>query len=313
MNKTLISAAVLAALTCSAATLAADQPLKAVGVSMGNMGNPFFVTLAKGAEEKAKELGGDKVKVTVDSADDDLGKQTNQIDNFIAAKVDLILLNPVHPEGIMPAVLRAKEANIPVIAVDAAAEGVNAMITSNNVQAGEKACQFIVDRLKGKGDVVIIDGPPVTAVTDRIKGCKAVFAKNPGIKILSDNQNGRGSREGGLETMSNLLTAFPKIDAVFAINDPTATGADLAARQAKRTELFITGVDGAPVAVEALKDKDSLFLATAAQNPLRMAKEGVETGYQIKQGKTPKEATILIPVELITRDNVAQYQGWITK
>lgn len=313
MNKTLISAAVLAALTCSAATLAADQPLKAVGVSMGNMGNPFFVTLAKGAEEKAKELGGDKVKVTVDSADDDLGKQTNQIDNFIAAKVDLILLNPVHPEGIMPAVLRAKEANIPVIAVDAAAEGVNAMITSNNVQAGEKACQFIVDRLKGKGDVVIIDGPPVTAVTDRIKGCKAVFAKNPDIKILSDNQNGRGSREGGLETMSNLLTAFPKIDAVFAINDPTATGADLAARQAKRTELFITGVDGAPVAVEALKDKDSLFLATAAQNPLRMAKEGVETGYQIKQGKTPKEATILIPVELITRDSVAQYQGWITK
>ena len=313
MNKTLISATVLAALTCSAATLAADQPLKAVGVSMGNMGNPFFVTLAKGAEEKAKELGGDKVKVTVDSADDDLGKQTNQIDNFIAAKVDLILLNPVHPEGIMPAVLRAKEAGIPVIAVDAAAEGVNAMITSNNVQAGEKACQFIVDRLKGKGDVVIIDGPPVTAVTDRIKGCKAVFAKNPGIKILSDNQNGRGSREGGLETMTNLLTAFPKIDAVFAINDPTATGADLAARQAQRTELFITGVDGAPVAVEALKDKDSLFLATAAQNPLRMAKEGVETGYQIKQGKTPKEATILIPVELITRDNVAEYQGWITK
>ena len=313
MNKTLISTIVLATLTCSAATLAADQPLKAVGVSMGNMGNPFFVTLAKGAEEKAKELGGDKVKVTVDSADDDLGKQTNQIDNFIAAKVDLILLNPVHPEGIMPAVLRAKEANIPVIAVDAAAEGVNAMITSNNVQAGEKACQFIVDRLKGKGDVVIIDGPPVTAVTDRIKGCKAIFAKNPGIKILSDNQNGRGSREGGLETMSNLLTAFPKIDAVFAINDPTATGADLAARQAKRTELFITGVDGAPVAVEALKDKDSLFLATAAQNPLRMAKEGVEIGYQIKQGKTPKEATILIPVELITRDNVAEYQGWITK
>ena len=312
MKKTLISTAVLALIGSSAA-FAADAPLKAVGVTLGSLGNPFFVTLAKGAEEKAKELGGDKVKVTVDSADDDLGKQTNQIDNFIAAKVDLILLNPVHPEGIMPAVMRAKEAGIPVIAVDAAAEGVNAMITSNNVQAGEKACQFIVDRLKGKGDVVIIDGPPVTAVTDRIKGCKAVFAKNPGIKILSDNQNGQGSREGGLETMTNLLIAFPKIDAVFAINDPTATGADLAARQAQRTEFFITGVDGAPVAVEALKDKDSLFLATAAQNPLRMAKEGVEIGYQIKQGKPPAETTILIPVELITRDNVNDYPGWVTK
>ena len=56
-----------------------------------------------------------------------------------------------------------------------------------------------------------------------------------------------------------------------------------------------------------------LFLATAAQNPLRMAKEGVEIGYQIKQGKAPKETTMLIPVDLITRDNVKDYKGWVTK
>lgn len=67
------------------------------------------------------------------------------------------------------------------------------------------------------------------------------------------------------------------------------------------------------MAVEALKDKDSLFLATTAQNPLQMAKEGVEIGYQIKQGKAPKEATILIPVDLITRDNANDYKGWVTK
>lgn len=311
MKKTLLAAAILGWVGSNA--FAADTGLKAVGVTLGSMGNPFFATLAKGAEDKAKELGGAGAKVTVDSADYDLGKQTNQIDNFIAAKVDVIVINPVHPEGIMPAVMRAKEANIPVIAVDAGAEGVDAMITSNNIQAGEKACQYIVDRLKGKGDVVIINGPPVTAVTDRVKGCKDVFAKHPGIKILSDNQNGQGSREGGLDAMSNLLTANPKIDAVFAINDPTGTGADLAARQAQRTEFFIVGVDGAPVAVEALNDQSSLFAATAAQDPLRMAKEGVETGYQIKQGKAPKEKTILIPVELITRDNVKNYKGWVTK
>ena len=313
MQKTLIAAAVMALIGSTTSALAADAGLKGVGVTLGSMGNPFFATLAKGAEEKAKELGGDKVKVTVDSADYDLGKQTNQIDNFIAAKMDVIVINPVHPEGIMPAVMRAKEANIPVIAVDAGAEGVDAMITSNNIQAGEKACQYIVDRLKGKGDVVIINGPPVTAVTDRVKGCKDVFAKHPDIKILSDNQNGQGSREGGLDAMSNLLTANPKIDAVFAINDPTGTGADLAARQAKRTEFFIVGVDGAPVAVEALNDKDSLFAATAAQDPLQMAKEGVDIGYQIKLGKAPKEKTILIPVELITRDNLKTYKGWVTK
>ena len=54
-------------------------------------------------------------------------------------------------------------------------------------------------------------------------------------------------------------------------------------------------------------------IGDAAQNPLRMAKEGVEIGYQIKQGKAPKEATILIPVDLITRDNVKDYKGWVTK
>ena len=89
MQKTLISVAVLV-LTCSTASLAADTGLKAVGVTLGSMGNPFFATLAKGAEDKAKELGGGGVKVTVDSADYDLGKQTNQIDNFIAAKVDAV-------------------------------------------------------------------------------------------------------------------------------------------------------------------------------------------------------------------------------
>lgn len=53
--------------------------------------------------------------------------------------------------------------------------------------------------------------------------------------------------------------------------------------------------------------------ATAAQDPLRMAKEGVATGHEIKQGKAPQEKTILIPVELITRDNVKNYKGWVTK
>jgi ribose transport system substrate-binding protein len=311
MKKTLIPVTLLA-LACSGAALA-EKPLKSVGVTLGSLGNPFFVTLGKGAEEKAKEIGGPDVRVTVDSADYDLGKQTNQMDNFISAGVDMILLNAAHPEGIFPAVMRAKEAGIPVIGVDVAAQGADATIMSNNLQAGELACQFIVDRLQGKGNVVIINGPPVSAVVDRVNGCKSVLEKSPDIKILSDNQNGLGSREGGLDAMTNLLTAFPQINAVFAINDPSAIGADLAARQAQRTDLFITSVDGAPVAAEALKDETSLLLATAAQDPLRMAKDGIQIGYEIMNGKPPAETTILIPVDLITRDNVASYQGWASE
>lgn len=309
MKRTLLSTALLA-LTCTAS---AQQELNAVGVTLGNLGNPFFVTMSKGAERKAREIGGDDVKVTTVSADYDLSKQTNQMDNFIASGVDLILLNAAHPEGIFPAVMRAKQAGIPVIGVDVAAEGANAVIMSDNVQAGEQACQFIADRLEGAGNVVIVNGPPVSAVIDRVNGCKAVLEQYPDIRIVSDNQNGEGSRQGGLDAMTNLLTAFPELDAVFAINDPSAIGADLAAKQAQRTDLFITSVDGAPEAISAIKDGNSLVLATAAQDPLQMATKGIEIGYGIMNGEEPEETTVLIPVTLITRDNVDQYVGWASE
>jgi ribose transport system substrate-binding protein len=147
-------------------------------------------------------------------------------------------------------------------------------------------------------------------VLDRVKGCEEVFSKNPGIKVLSRDQNAEGSRDGGLRVMSDLLTSFAKIDAVFAINDPTGIGAELAAKQAKRSEFFIVGVDGAPEAKEAIQDNKSLFVATAAQDPFAMAAKAVEVGNNLLKGKKPEQSTILIPVKLITRDNVSQYKGW---
>jgi ribose transport system substrate-binding protein len=97
---------------------------------------------------------------------------------------------------------------------------------------------------------------------------------------------------------------------VFAINDPTGIGCDLAAKQANRSEFFIVGVDGSPDAAAILKAKQGLFEASAAQDPFAMAQKAVEVGYDIMQGKKPAETTILIPVKLITRDNVNEYTGW---
>lgn len=307
INRILIT---LVALLLGAAT-AQDAQLKAVGVTVGDLGNPFFVQIGEGACDKAREIGGQGVKCTVVSSGYDLNTQVNQIENFIASGVDMILLNAADSKGIAPAVRRAKEAGVIVIAVDVGAEGgVDATVTSNNVQAGEQACQYIADRLGGEGNVVIINGPPVTAVIDRVNGCESVLAQHPDIKVLSRDQNAGGSREGGLRVMSDLLTAFPDIDAVFAINDPTGIGADLAARQARREDFFIVGVDGAPDAEVVLKEENTLFMATPAQDPYTMASRAVEVGYEIMEGNEPSEETILIPVQLITRDNVDQYQGW---
>jgi ribose transport system substrate-binding protein len=288
-------------------TLAESKKLNSVGVTVGDLGNPFFVQVAHGAEEKAKEINSG-VKFAAVSSDYDVKKQSDQIDNFISSKVDLILLGAADSKEIAPAVQRARQAGITVVAVDVGAEGgVDATVTSNNKQAGTKAAKYLAERLKGKGQIVIVNGEPVTAVTDRVTGFLEEIKKYPDIKILSQDQNAGGSREGGLRVMSKLLTDFPKIDAVFAINDPTAIGCDLAAKQAQRKEFFIVGVDGSPDIVHSLNDPNSLIVATAAQDPYLMAQEAVQIGYKLMQAK---QDLTLIPVGIITRENVSRYSGW---
>ncbi len=293
-----------------AAPVFAQKKLNVCCVTVGDLGNPFFVQIAHGAEAEAKKIN-PSVKFESQSSNYDVNNQTNQIDNFIASGANLILLNAADSKGIAPAVLRAKAAGVTVIAVDVGADGgVDATVTSNNKQAGQLDGKFLVDRLKGKGQVVIVNGPPVTAVTDRVAGFMDEVSKSPGIKILSKDQNAGGSRDGGLRVMTDLLTAFPKIDAVFAINDPTAIGCDLAAKQGQRKDFFIVGVDGAPDVVPSLKDPDSLIQASAAQDPYKMAGKAVDIGYDVMNGKKPAEDLTLIPVDLITKDNVNDYKGW---
>jgi ribose transport system substrate-binding protein len=301
-----------AALSCALATPAfAAHPLKSVGVAVGDLANPFFVAIGKGAEEVARQLGGPGVKVTTVSSKYDLNTQVGQIENFIANKVDIILINASDPKGIAPVLKKARAAGIAVVAVDVGAEGADATVMSDNSMAGQEACKYLVKKLNGKGNVVIVNGPPVTAVISRVSGCKQVLAANPGIKLLSSNQDGRGSRDGGMEIMANLLTAQKKIDAVFAINDPTAIGAELAIKQAGRSDVkLITSVDGAPDAESALKNKKGLFAASAAQNPYLMAQKAVRIGYDILNGKRPAQPVVLIPTPLVTQDNVASYTGW---
>jgi ribose transport system substrate-binding protein len=290
--------------------LFAQKKLGVVCVTVGDLGNPFFVQIAHGAQAAAKKIN-PSVKFQSESSNYDVNNQTNQMDNFVASGANLILLNAADSKGIAPAVLRAKAAGVTVVAVDVGAEGgVDATVTSNNKQAGELDGKLVADRLKSKGQIVIVNGPPVSAVTDRVAGFLEEIKKSSGIKILSQDQNAGGSRDGGLRVMTDLLTAFPKIDAVFAINDPTAIGCDLAAKQAQRKDFFIVGVDGAPDVVPSLKDKDSLIAASAAQDPYTMAGKAVDIGYDIMNGKKPAQELTLIPVDLITKDNVDQYKGW---
>ena len=308
MRKNLIALAAIAAVLSAPLAHAQNKPVKSVGITLGSLGNPFFVTLAKGAEAKVKQLN-PAAKVTALSADYDLNKQFSQIDGFIAAGVDLILVNAVDAKAIEPAIMKAKKAGIAVVGVDVAANGADAAVQTNNVQAGEIACQYIVDKLGGKGNVIIQNGPQVSAVVDRVNGCKSVFKKNPDIKVLSDDQDAKGSREGGLNVMQNHLTRFPKVDAVFAINDPQAIGSDLAARQLNRKNIVITSVDGAPDIEAALK-ADNQIQASASQDPYMIAQKAVEIGQDVLNGKKPAQTMVLLPSVLLTRTTIKDYKGW---
>lgn len=308
MRKTILALTVLAAALAAPAVQAQNKQIKNVGITLGSLGNPFFVSLSKGAEAKVKQLN-PGAKVTTLSADYDLNKQFSQIDGFIAAGTDLILVNAVDARAIEPALMKAKKAGIAVVGVDVAANGADATVQTNNVQAGEIACQFIVEKLGGKGNVIIQNGPQVSAVIDRVNGCKSVFKKNPDIKVLSDDQDAKGSREGGLNVMQNHLTRFPKVDAVFAINDPQAVGIDLAARQLNRKNIVIASVDGAPDIENALKS-DTQVQASASQDPYAIAQKAVEIGQDLINGKKPANAMTLLPSTLVTRANVKDYKGW---
>ncbi|WP_027054130.1 ABC transporter substrate-binding protein [Mesorhizobium erdmanii] len=298
-----------AALAAVAIAPASAKDLNKVGISVGLLGNPFFVATIKGIEDAAKKIN-PKVEVTSVSADYDLNKQVSQVDSFIAAGVDVIMLNAVDAKAIAPAVKKAQAAGIIVAAFDVSAPGADVTVMTNNVKAGEEACQYLVDHTGGKGDYVILNGPASSSILERVKGCKNVLAQHPDIKILSDDQNAEGSRDGGLKVFQSLLTRFDKIDAVFAINDPTAIGAQLAAKQLNRSEFIFTAVDGAPDIEKELSSGKSMIKASASQDPYVMAGQSLTMAAELLAGKKPAEATVLLDPKLITAENLKDYKGW---
>jgi ribose transport system substrate-binding protein len=283
-----------------------DGKVDKVGLMLQDISNPFFASMQKSMEQAADDQGFD---LNVQDGRQDLGTQNDQIDTFIQQGMDLILLNAVDSSGIASAVARAKAAGITVVAVDVDAEGADAAVTTDNVEAGRQSCQALVDALGGTGNILVVEGTPTTAPQDRVKGCDEVLAANTGVKVLA-RQAGKNDRASGLALTTDMLTANQDVKGIFAINDPEALGADLAVQQAGRTGVTIVGVDGSPEAVTALKDPSSNFAASAAQDPGGMALKALEVGQGIVAGNDPAERVTLLAPSLVTKDNVAEYQGW---
>jgi ribose transport system substrate-binding protein len=290
-------------------TSAASKPKKIekIGLMVQDMSNPFFSAMDKGAKDAAAQIGATE---NTQDAQLDLANQNNQIDTFIQQGVNLIVISAVDGSGIQPALERAKQAGVIVIAVDTAAKGADAVVMTDAVQAGEKSCQYLFEQMGGKGNVLLVDGTPLQTIRDRITGCNNVLQKFPNIKVVG-HQASKNDRASGLAVTTDMLTATPDVQGIFGMNDPSALGAVLAVQQAHMSDkVKVTGVDGSPQGVDELKRPGSPFIGTATQNPAEMVRKAVQIAQDIIDNKPPKDTTILIPSELVTRDSVGQYKGW---
>ena len=290
MRKSLLVAlSVLLTLALTSAAVSAYT----IGFAISTLDNPFFVDLKDGAEAKAAELG---VTLRVLDAQDDPARQLAGIEDLIARGVDLILVNPTDSAAVVPAILAANRAGIPIITVDRAAEGgeVVTHIASDNVLGGRMAGEFIAELLGGKGKVVELEGIPGTnAARERGQGFNEIITQYPEIEVVARQEAGF-DRARGLTVMENILQAQPEIDAVFCHNDEMALGAIIAIEAAGRAaEIQVVGFDATDDAVKAVQE--GRMRAPIAQQPRLMGQLGVEYAVKVLQGEAVEK---FIPVAL---------------
>ncbi len=274
-------------------------PLK-IGVSVYDMSS--FITAGKeGMEAYAKA---NNIDLLWNSANLDVSTQASQVDQFVNAKVDAIVVVPVQADSLQPQVGAANAADIPVVPVNAALNNpsVAGNVQPDDVKAGEEEMQMMADKLGGKGNIVILQGPlGQSGEIDRQKGIDNVLAKNPGIKVLAkDTANWK--RDEAVNKTKNWVSAFgDRLDAVVAQNDDMGLGALQALKEAGRTEVPIVGIDGIEDGLNAVKS--GAFIGTMLQNGTVELSSGLAVAAAIARGeKVDKEPVYIMP--RITKANV---------
>lgn len=295
MNRMLKGFLILAALLV-AGTAAAQQKL-VVGFSVSTQVNPFYVAMADGVKEEAARQGFEAVVL---NAADKLDKQIADVEDLIQRRIDVLLINATH-DGAAAVVEKAAKAGIPVITLQRGvpSPAVSSHIGTDNVVIGRLGAQWVVDKLGGKGNVVVMEGIPGAASSeDRKKGAAEIFPKYPDIKIVAQ-QSGQYDRAKALNVMENILQAQPKIDVVYCFNDEMAMGVLAAVKAARRTGILITGMDANKDAVEAVKRGE--LAMTIALPPKDIGRLGVIYAKWLKSGEISVPVRSVMPVQFITQ------------
>lgn len=278
-----------------------------IGMSQCNLGEPWRVQMNLDIKNEAEKHP--EIRVTYKDAQNDSLKQRSQIEEYVNAGVDLIIVSPKEAAPLTPPVAAAYEKGIPVIVLDRRVLGdaYTCFIGADNKKIGKAAGQWIVSQLGGKGQIVELKGLMTsTPGQDRHSGFREGI-KGSELEIIFEADMKWLEPEARKE-MESALARFQNIDLVYAHNDPGAHGAYLAAKAAGREkDIFFVGIDALPHEGQVYVRQG--VLQASFEYPTG-GKEAILTGLEILNGEdVPKEITLRSRV--FTKDNVDQGGEWL--
>lgn len=243
------------------------------------------------------------VATSANSAD-----QVGRIENLLARNVDALVVMSQEPGPVTAVCEQAKKQGVYLVVVSNPLEKPvqDVFVNGDNRSFGAAAAEAMGVLLKGKGDIVVMEGVPCPINSDRVGAFRKTLAeKYPGIRIL-DSQAANWNTEKGLSLMENYLQKFPKIDAVWAGDDDVLIGALKAYEESGRKDVKgMIGGGGSKITVKKIMNNDPLVKATVTYSP-RMLEEGVDAALDgLRNGKKAKRKEIIIPSKIVTSENAS--------
>ena len=302
---------------------AVPTPFK-IGALYWSMNIPGQVAMRKGLEEEAarinsaaKSRGERGVELLTAVAGDGpagIEKQIEQMNAMVAAKPDVIIVQPTDNAALAAPLKAANRAGIPVVAYDQYISGgkLAAYITSDNRQAGYLGGEYMASSFPGKQPLrlVLVEYPLVSSTVERLNGfLDALRDQGKPFTVLKTYQAVEPT--AGRKVGNEILHDFPapgSIDVVFTVNDGGGLAVVDVLALAGRTEIAHASVDGDPASVDNIRNR-RLTRIDSAQFCGPMGATAIKTAYAIARGQTVA-AHILIPVFPITTETLGRYPGW---
>ena len=310
MKKTLLALAAVALMSTSA--LAEN-----IGVSIARFDDNFLTVMRNGMTDHAKTLDG--VTLQVEDATDDVAKQLDQINNFIASGVDAIIVNAVDTSATQAMTNAAASAGVPLVYVNREPVNVNelpdgqAFVASNEIESGTLEAFQVCRNLRAAGKAggakgyVLMGQLSNQAAVQRTKDVEDVIGMDMCnfMKVI-DKQTAEWSRDKAQDLMSNWLSSGEGFDFVLANNDEMAIGA-IQAMKAAGIDMAVVQVGGVDATQDALVAMQAGDLdVTVFQDANGQGAGSVDTALKLAR-KEAVDKKVYIPFKLVTPDNVADF------